>query len=198
MQFVFGVKVPPHRPERVAMRPDLEGLILQDLNKFQIWLHMGLHSFRRPTINYGTTALKVNAFLALRAELQNCDHAGRRRRQKGIGRFVLPEYEAVFDPHDLSLSRDRLGSHRDRRRGLPGGPGGRKAPALKGHSRNRRDRPRVTACTQSDLLAPLTMFQTLRMQMDKFAIRPDYKVNGLSSLPNVLSRRASAFAESGR
>lgn len=42
------------------------------------------------------------------------------------------------------------------------------------------------ACVRSDLLAPLTMFQALRMQMDELGLQADYKVNGLSALSDIL------------
>jgi 2-haloacid dehalogenase len=31
------------------------------------------------------------------------------------------------------------------------------------------------------------MFRALRMQMDELGLEPDYKVNGLSALPGILS-----------
>jgi 2-haloacid dehalogenase len=43
------------------------------------------------------------------------------------------------------------------------------------------------ACRKRDLVAPLTMFKALRMQMDELGMAPDYKVNGLSALPDILS-----------
>ena len=43
------------------------------------------------------------------------------------------------------------------------------------------------ACRKCDLVAPLTMFKALRMQMDELDMAPDYKVNGLSALPDILS-----------
>jgi hypothetical protein len=33
------------------------------------------------------------------------------------------------------------------------------------------------------------MFKALRMQMDELDMAPDYKVNGLSALPDILSAR---------
>ena len=47
------------------------------------------------------------------------------------------------------------------------------------------------ACVRSDLLAPLTMFQALRMQMDELGVQPDYKVNGLFALSEVLLKDRS-------
>jgi 2-haloacid dehalogenase len=43
------------------------------------------------------------------------------------------------------------------------------------------------ACQKPDFIAPLTMFRALRMQMDELGLEPDYKVNGLSALPGILS-----------
>ena len=43
------------------------------------------------------------------------------------------------------------------------------------------------ACVKSDVVPPLTMFKALRMQMDELGMAPDYKVNGLSALPDILS-----------
>jgi 2-haloacid dehalogenase len=43
------------------------------------------------------------------------------------------------------------------------------------------------ACRKSDLVAPLTMFRALRMQMDELGFEPDYRVNGLSALVEILA-----------
>ena len=43
------------------------------------------------------------------------------------------------------------------------------------------------ACQKTDLIAPLTMFRALRMQMDELGLEPDYRVNGLSALVEILS-----------
>jgi 2-haloacid dehalogenase len=43
------------------------------------------------------------------------------------------------------------------------------------------------ACERADLVAPLTMFRALRTQMDELGLEPDYKVNGLAALSDVLS-----------
>lgn len=43
------------------------------------------------------------------------------------------------------------------------------------------------ACLNSNLVRPLTMFKALRMQMDELGLTPDYRVNGLSALANILS-----------
>jgi len=40
---------------------------------------------------------------------------------------------------------------------------------------------------KSDLVAPLTMFRAIRMQMDELGLEPDYRVNGLSALVEILS-----------
>jgi 2-haloacid dehalogenase len=42
-------------------------------------------------------------------------------------------------------------------------------------------------CQKSDLVAPLTMFRAIRMQMDELGLEPDYRVNGLSALLEILS-----------
>jgi 2-haloacid dehalogenase len=42
-------------------------------------------------------------------------------------------------------------------------------------------------CRKSDLVAPLTMFRAVRMQMDELGLEPDYRVNGLSALVEILS-----------
>src|SRR5260370_8656240 len=43
------------------------------------------------------------------------------------------------------------------------------------------------ACQKSDLVAPLTMFRALRMQMDELGLEPDYRANGLSPLAEIFS-----------
>jgi 2-haloacid dehalogenase len=45
----------------------------------------------------------------------------------------------------------------------------------------------AAACRKCDLVTPLTMFKGLRMQIDELGMAPDYKVNGLSGLPDILS-----------
>ncbi len=45
----------------------------------------------------------------------------------------------------------------------------------------------AAACQKSDLVAPLTMFRAIRMQMDELGLEPDYRVNGLSALVEILS-----------
>ncbi|WP_338119145.1 hypothetical protein [Paracoccus yeei] len=44
MDFIFGVIVPAHRAERIAMHPRGEGFALADMDQFQI----GLHAFLSP------------------------------------------------------------------------------------------------------------------------------------------------------
>jgi 2-haloacid dehalogenase len=41
---------------------------------------------------------------------------------------------------------------------------------------------------KSDMVRPLTMFRAMRMQMDELGFAPDYRVQGLSSLPALLAR----------
>ena len=47
------------------------------------------------------------------------------------------------------------------------------------------------ACQRSDLVAPLTMFKAIRMQMDELGLAPDYRVNGLSALTGLLASNAA-------
>jgi 2-haloacid dehalogenase len=42
------------------------------------------------------------------------------------------------------------------------------------------------ACAKSDLIAPLTMFKALRTQMDELGATPDYRIDALSELPNLV------------
>jgi 2-haloacid dehalogenase len=42
------------------------------------------------------------------------------------------------------------------------------------------------ACVKSDVVAPLTMFKAIRMQMDELGVKPDYRIHGLSELPGLL------------
>jgi 2-haloacid dehalogenase len=42
------------------------------------------------------------------------------------------------------------------------------------------------ACVKSDLMAPLTMFKALRTQMDELGATPDYRIDALSELPNLV------------
>jgi 2-haloacid dehalogenase len=43
------------------------------------------------------------------------------------------------------------------------------------------------ACVKSDVVPPLTMFKAIRMQMDELGIEPDYRVCGLSELPELVA-----------
>jgi 2-haloacid dehalogenase len=47
------------------------------------------------------------------------------------------------------------------------------------------------ACARSDLVAPLTIFKAIRMQMDELGIRPDYQIHSLSELPKVVANHES-------
>ena len=42
------------------------------------------------------------------------------------------------------------------------------------------------ACVESDVVAPLTMFKAIRTQMDELGVVPDYRIHGLSELPDLL------------
>jgi 2-haloacid dehalogenase len=42
------------------------------------------------------------------------------------------------------------------------------------------------ACAKSELVAPLTMFKAIRMQMDELGVAPDYCIHSLSDLPKVV------------
>ena len=43
----------------------------------------------------------------------------------------------------------------------------------------------ATECKNCDVVRPLTMFRAMRMQMDQFGLDPDYRVKGLSGLPEL-------------
>ena len=43
------------------------------------------------------------------------------------------------------------------------------------------------ACVRSDLVAPLTMFKAIRMQMDELGLEPDYRIKQLADLPGLLT-----------
>jgi 2-haloacid dehalogenase len=45
------------------------------------------------------------------------------------------------------------------------------------------------ACVRSDLIAPLTLFKALRMQMDEFGVEPDHRIRALSELPGLVATR---------
>jgi 2-haloacid dehalogenase len=47
------------------------------------------------------------------------------------------------------------------------------------------------ACVKNDIVAPLTMFKALRMQMDELGLEPDYRIHTLSDLPAVVARHES-------
>ena len=42
------------------------------------------------------------------------------------------------------------------------------------------------ACVKSDVVAPLTMFKAIRMQIDELGLEPDYRIHSLSDLPKVV------------
>jgi 2-haloacid dehalogenase len=42
------------------------------------------------------------------------------------------------------------------------------------------------ACEHNALVAPLTMFKAIRMQMDELGLEPDHRITALSDLPNLL------------
>ena len=44
------------------------------------------------------------------------------------------------------------------------------------------------ACVKTDMVAPLTMFKAIRTQMDELGIQPDYRIHGLSELPELVAR----------
>ena len=43
------------------------------------------------------------------------------------------------------------------------------------------------ACVKSDLVAPLTMFKAIRMQMDELGLEPDYRIKQLADLAGLLA-----------
>jgi 2-haloacid dehalogenase len=43
------------------------------------------------------------------------------------------------------------------------------------------------ACVKSDLVAPLTMFKAIRTQMDELGLEPDYRIDALSELPELVA-----------
>jgi 2-haloacid dehalogenase len=47
------------------------------------------------------------------------------------------------------------------------------------------------ACVKSDVVAPLTMFKAIRMQMDELGLQPDYRIHALSELPGVVASHES-------
>jgi len=48
-------------------------------------------------------------------------------------------------------------------------------------------RAMAAACASSDLIAPLTMFNALRTQMDELGFAPDYRIAALSELPEIVA-----------
>ena len=42
-------------------------------------------------------------------------------------------------------------------------------------------------CARTDLVAPLTMFKALRMQMDELGVEPDHRIASLSDLPKLVA-----------
>jgi 2-haloacid dehalogenase len=47
------------------------------------------------------------------------------------------------------------------------------------------------ACVKSEMIAPLTMFKAIRMQMDELGLQPDHRIRGLSELPGVVASHES-------
>jgi 2-haloacid dehalogenase len=43
------------------------------------------------------------------------------------------------------------------------------------------------ACVKSDVVAPLTMFKAIRTQMDELGLQPDYRIDALSELPDLVA-----------
>ena len=43
------------------------------------------------------------------------------------------------------------------------------------------------ACIKNDLVPPLTMFKAIRMQMDELGFEPDYRIEALADLPELLN-----------
>ena len=43
------------------------------------------------------------------------------------------------------------------------------------------------ACVKSDMVAPLTMFKAIRMQMDELGLEPDYRIKQLADVPGLLA-----------
>lgn len=43
------------------------------------------------------------------------------------------------------------------------------------------------ACAKSELVAPLTMFKAIRMQMDELGLEPDFRIKRLADLPGLLA-----------
>jgi 2-haloacid dehalogenase len=47
------------------------------------------------------------------------------------------------------------------------------------------------ACARNGLVAPLTMFKALRMQMDELGLEPDYRIRMLAELPDLVAAHES-------
>jgi 2-haloacid dehalogenase len=47
------------------------------------------------------------------------------------------------------------------------------------------------ACVENDLIAPLTMFKAIRMQMDELGLEPDYRIRTLAELPDLVAAHES-------
>jgi 2-haloacid dehalogenase len=47
------------------------------------------------------------------------------------------------------------------------------------------------ACIKNDLVAPLTMFKAIRMQMDELGLEPDYRIHSLAELPDLVAAHES-------
>jgi 2-haloacid dehalogenase len=47
------------------------------------------------------------------------------------------------------------------------------------------------ACVKNDLVAPLTMYQALRTQMDELGLEPDHRIRALAELPGLVVTRKS-------
>jgi 2-haloacid dehalogenase len=43
------------------------------------------------------------------------------------------------------------------------------------------------ACVKNDLVAPLTMFKAIRMQMDELGFEPDHRIRSLAELPKLVA-----------
>jgi 2-haloacid dehalogenase len=43
------------------------------------------------------------------------------------------------------------------------------------------------ACVKSDVVAPLTMFKTIRTQMEELGLEPDYRIHALAELPALVA-----------
>jgi 2-haloacid dehalogenase len=49
----------------------------------------------------------------------------------------------------------------------------------------------ASAFIKSELVPPLTMFKAIRMQMDELGLEPDYRIRGLSELPELVAAHES-------